>query len=469
MFRALMEKLGTPRHDLIPDLSPFPTPDCSAIVRDLTVRRKGEQDGSRNYPASGSDQPTRAELDIDNRFRELVKKAERTLSEQWNAYSSRIRAGSIDQGDVLGALTEGRRKLEEARENVRAAQAELTSLRQQHLAAEQEFVAFRSRNGLDHRLPRYPSEFRRAIMLSSLFLMLVIESFLNGTFFARGSETGLVGGVSKAIALSAVNICVGFAAGFLVWRWARGRGAWRKMVWGIVALLLIALSFVINLFIATYRDLFAAVGGVHGLSDTVARMKMGLSGLADTDSLVLLVLGFVFSVIAAVEGFYLDDPFPGYGGVDRRRHDAEERLRAATQARSDENIRLKDDALNAIASALDVVQSRSDDRSRATLGRQAVVQAYARHCDDVQAAYEAVLRTYWEENERARSTPSPARFNSDPPRLSWLKPPHDSDSEQSSSEAFQQLKEGMNELLEEWGKLGSTSTLSNDLSGPSGG
>jgi hypothetical protein len=450
MFEALLEKLSRPRHEFMANLSPFHTPDASHIAAALDVKRKAAQEGARNYPSSDSRQQSSTELEIHERFREIVREGEQVASDQWNAYTARMRSASFQEADVSEALAEGRRSLERARESLRTTRSELVSLNADRAEAEIEFAEFRKRNGLVHRMPRYPAD--RKLHIAVLVLLVVVESIINGLFFAKGSELGIVGGVIAAVVLSSLNLGLGFLSGLLAWRGACGRGI--KRIAGILGSgLWVVLAIKLNHFIACYRDLFALNSGVVSLPDVLSRMSLGLSGLVDAESLVLLTLGLALNLLAAFDGFRFDDRFPEYGATDRRRREAVERHESSLREHAEAAAAAKDRAFDAIKSALQLIKERSDDRARAEQGRKELAQAYLRHQECVQLALETVMRSYWEANERERSQPPPERATAPTSRLHWRGLPQEETDPVSTVKAVQDLKEGLERLLESWPEL----------------
>src|SRR5207245_17 len=70
---------------------------------------------------------------------------------------------------------------------------------------EREFEVFRANHQLV-RLPNIVASRERILRALLLAIFVVLESTLNGFFFAEGSEAGLIGGVIQAFALSLLNV-----------------------------------------------------------------------------------------------------------------------------------------------------------------------------------------------------------------------------------------------------------------------
>jgi hypothetical protein len=98
------------------------------------------------------------------------------------------------------------------------AEAELGPLREMYVSCRDELSEFRSTNRLK-RAARNPA--RRWTTFGLLFLLIGLESGLNGFFFAKGSDFWLLGGVGTAIGISFVNVLSAFMLGLFPMRWIR--------------------------------------------------------------------------------------------------------------------------------------------------------------------------------------------------------------------------------------------------------
>ncbi len=111
------------------------------------------------------------------------------------------------------------------------APAELGPLKEAYLAARQELVDFRARHRLK-RPARDPA--RRWTTGGLMFVLVAVESVLNGAFFAKGNELGLLGGVGTAIGISLSNVLFAFLLELGAARWIN----YRNFLVRILALLL---------------------------------------------------------------------------------------------------------------------------------------------------------------------------------------------------------------------------------------
>jgi hypothetical protein len=133
-------------------------------------------------------------------------------------------------------------------------------------------------------------------------------------------------------------------------------------------------------------------------------------GFDDVFSWILVMLAVVFGIFASYKGYRLDDPYPGYGQLERELNAA----RALSESRKAEYCRLVDQVFDRIleeqARLLADVKanieqyqelvSKSDDERRAFLNDVA----------EMQDACNILLKRYRQANARARTSPPPHYF-----------------------------------------------------------
>ena len=90
------------------------------------------------------------------------------------------------------------------------AEGELGPLRESFVAARNELHQFQVKNLIER--PAHDPD-GRWTTLGLVTVLIGIESVLNGTFFAKGSQFGLAGGIGTAIGISVVNVMFAYLLG----------------------------------------------------------------------------------------------------------------------------------------------------------------------------------------------------------------------------------------------------------------
>ena len=231
----------------------------------------------------------------------------------------------------------------------------------------------------EHRLTRdahYPSS--PLLAFGILSMLVIMEAGINGVLFADSSDQGLFGGWLEALVLSITNVGAAFLFGRMVLPQLHRRGLGVKAGAFVLCLAGVAAILAINLVGAHYRDFKSEAGPdpappialKHEASLTLGGAKPGSAAatprkaakpapaespapvsapIAENErtkereavakllrspfafdsfmSFFLFVIGLCGACIAALDGYKLDDPFPGYG--KRHRKYAAARLNSA--------------------------------------------------------------------------------------------------------------------------------------------
>ncbi|WP_152535942.1 hypothetical protein [Bradyrhizobium sp. Ai1a-2] len=155
-------------------------------------------------------------------------------------------------------------------------------------------------------------------------LLVAFESLLNGFFFAKGADLGLIGGIGTAMGISLVNVVLSFAIGLFPMRWINHRNYVIKVVGLIVSVSAIMALVALHGFAAHYRDATAVVGDDHAFQRALETLRSSPLGLIDLNSFYLFGLGLVLAGTAIWKGYAFNDPYPRYGASYRRAADARE-------------------------------------------------------------------------------------------------------------------------------------------------
>src|SRR5262245_44431275 len=203
--------------------------------------------------------------------------------------------------------------------------------------AHKHFRWFQQKHGLHYRGASYPtSQLYHFAIVAALALL---EWVSLAAFHAEGSDFGLLGGVLIAMTLSVVNISLAILAGSLL-RYVNHRSVRRKALALTGVAFLCTCFLLVTLAAAHYRvatndvaqaqaESAAPVGAPlasHVAADfdqwrtarlAWQRFARNPAGFEDVFSWILVVLALVFGIVASYKGYRVDDPYPGYGRLDR--------------------------------------------------------------------------------------------------------------------------------------------------------
>jgi hypothetical protein len=149
-------------------------------------------------------------------------------------------------------------------------------------------------------------------------IAIIIESALNGVFFAEGSEAGLVGGIGTALVIAFFNVTIGGMIGIFSLRYKNHYKQWKVLLgWGGVVIGTV-ISFIFNLLVAHYRTAMT-LDPDNAASKAMETFSEGILSISDVQSCLLFLLGVLFYFGAVYKGYKADDAYPGYGILARKR------------------------------------------------------------------------------------------------------------------------------------------------------
>jgi uncharacterized protein YukE len=234
---------------------------------------------------------------------------------------------------------------------------------------------------------------------------------INGSFLAKANIGGLLGGAAQAVTFAALNILASFFWGMVLIRLVNRRNYLLKLI-GLVSFgAYLAFAVALNLTLSHLREIPPAVSLTDNVGQEVLhRLLTAPLGLTDINSWVLFSIGFIFSLIAMVDGLLFFDPYMGYSGLERRWVEAS---RQFADARSELIERLRDireDATEAMNEAARDLSVRRSEYDALLQGRARLAQRFEQHQSQIEQTCRALLEIYREANRGTRSTPAPEYF-----------------------------------------------------------
>lgn len=422
IFKDIKAALGSNREQVPPTILVFPTLDKEQIARKLSLEERAREAGMHEQPPGDATASDRSEHDC---LAEIEQRAQKSLQEyhsQLELYDARIRraAVSVDQRVMIEAA--GRGALSDFDALTIDDLNHLHLIKQEVEGRHAELEDFRRVHQL-RRMPNTVSVREKLFRSIIVAILIVLESLINGSMFASGSEAGLIGGISQALVLSLLNVGSALLFGFFVLPQLVHRSIARRLLGAAALPVYLIAVLAINLFIAHFRDAFIAHAGQVDMPSLLDQLARHPFVLADANSLVLCALGIGLNIVALIDTIGFDDLYWGYAQVGRRYKEASARFAAEKSHSLDGLMGRRDAAINHMADLINTLRSLEYDAELALQGRTRLHADFTAHLDHLAAAYESLILHYREANERARQTPPPAYFRRSPGRPAFLQAP----------------------------------------------
>jgi hypothetical protein len=402
-----MGKSEPNRDEPVPAARPFAEIDVEKIKKDLNLVREGEARGKKDIPPTPSEAPDDIEYKIITTMEAEFKRQQQIMNEQMGVYQQRISKLDLAHEAINIAAT-AQRASTEFIVKVDDGKAKLFTLWRNFCMIEDQWNEFRTKNRLAHPAD-YPIS--KLWNFAIILVILMVESILNGTFLARGLETGLIGGVIEAFVIAAVNVGFGFFLGDSIMRYAFHRNYLLRFVTFIEVPISCGIAITFNLLVGHYRDALGGADPMHASSAAIDSFLAHPLQLAALESWILFCVGIFFCLVAAVDGFKMDDPYPGYGKISRKH---EEIMREYTDEKAniiDDLSHTRDQALDYIREARQNLSTRRTELAHILDLRQKLIQYFDVHQNYLNRAANDLLSTYRSANMQARTSPPPAHFN----------------------------------------------------------
>lgn len=390
--------------DFIPTSAIFPSIDSEKIAKDLALHDKGTARGRENQPPESAKEFDHVETGIIERIEELRRKGIENFETNRRVYNERLaRAGSATKEVEVAA---GTAKGEFGRQ-VQVWHSAIEGPRER-LA---DTFRWRARYRSIHRLERPAKEFEGWVKVFSLtIILIVVEAAMNAYLFSQGNEFGLLGGALAAAIVSVVNVGGSALLGYMA-RYIHRRNWIIKLGGLLFVLTWIAFAVTINLGVAHFRDgLEAGIAWRQAAEAAVPGLMANPLGLASIESWLLAAIGVLISTLAFRKGWHTDDPYPGYGRVERSLKVAREAYVRELDLALDDLAKTRDQAISDLQDANEQVRQGIGEAVDTLFGQSALgahLVAFLDQCD-VKVAH--LLASYRDANRAARTTPAPASF-----------------------------------------------------------
>ena len=223
---------------------------------------------------------------------------------------------------------------------------------------------------------------------------------------------GLLGGSLTALVISVLNVLPSFLVGLLVLRNLHHVRIWRRLVATLALFFSVGAFVSFNLLVAHFR-IALLVDPDNALAIAVPMFVAAPFNIVGSfDAVSLCILGLFAGITAALDGYTLfDDRYPGYGRIDRRYRERLRLYESTKGAFRHDVERVVRTAHKEIDERLKKLQRKVDVARRVITTALACAATSQRKAEQSALACDRLLRTYREENQRIRTTPTPAYFD----------------------------------------------------------
>ena len=386
----------------------FESVDIDRAVKTLNIKGNGSDDGAREIP--GKDETTLGATELKIYLFIATETSQRKMqaNEDMLHYDKAILESDIkdkfEEAKNLG--TDTKLKMESI---LQEDKNRLIDSKDKFQKLERDYKKFK----IDHKITYVPDiKLTYRLAVGILIVILLLESLLNGFFFAKGSPYGLLGGTMYAFLIAFVNIAIAWGLGRSICN--KNHFKKRLQTLGSMAIFgAVAWLTFYNLFVAHYRQQLDVDMKNAGTLAVKAFFQSPFA-LNDFGSWVLFFVGLVFGFIACIDGYFWDDPYPGYGKLYKRMEKSKEDWDQEQNDTMDRLEEEKTEQLDKFTEMQSTVRSDINYLNEVIGQKKVLVENLENIIEQIESTCKILIKTYREINIPHRQTDPPKYFLEDP-------------------------------------------------------
>ncbi len=382
-------------------------PDEVAIARKHKLKEQGAEDGENNFPTPDQPSYTNIEISIIREIQKIATRAFRDVEEYVRIYFDKL--GVRDTADIADRTNAKARSIESDLDaEIKNGVIRLYSEKKDVIDSDRALEEFKKRNHLS-RPAIYPDN--RFYSYAVIFLIAVVEIVLNGLLLGDANEFGLIGGVIESVVFTAINIFLGIAMGLFALPSLNHASILRKLTGVFLLLLILSTSIGFNLFIGHYRDALELLKTDANLLNVgqiaVENAKNGYFYLDDFKSWIFTFLGLVMFSVTSWKMFRADDPYPGYGALDRHHKSLVSTYGETFELLQRRIKTIADSGIDTINMLFDSVHAQIDLARESMRRAKSLIQDLQSYYNSLELVCNQLLEIYRSENRKHREDSVP--------------------------------------------------------------
>lgn len=431
IFKKLLRSLRPTDTGSVVTTDPFVVVDRPRAIEKLKLEERATRNGARNYPAAESTNLDEVEQDIVAEFQQLAARAQSEAASNHKVYGQRLSELSLLR-ELAGITTNSTTAHGDFRNLVMNVRGRLALAEDEVRDSYQELMDFKA----DHGLKRPAYKGVSGVVAWSTFLISgIVESVLNSLMLKVNDDYGYLGGFLAAVVISSINVGMAAFVGRFLFPSHYHKSLARKIFAWVLTSAWIAFALLWNLLAAHFRDVKAA-GMEMPEKQALVEFINGPWQLDSIYSYGLLVLGIIFSIVAAITALKMKDPYPGYGELYQRHEDRCREYADKIEDATDELTVIRDEATSGAGSIRNQLSVQFGERGRIIASREFHRSSYHNHQRHLEETCNGLLDYYRDRNRQARTDARfPSHFNQRYP-LNFNELPHPADEPTTEAEVL---------------------------------
>ncbi|NCO01530.1 MAG: hypothetical protein GW906_06850 [Epsilonproteobacteria bacterium] len=294
--------------------------------------------------------------------------------------------------------------------NIRKNSSESDIIQQEYNLAKKDLYSFKS----EHKLIRQEQSSTKPLLNWAIVLVIVFaESVLNASFFAKGSELGLLGGIVQAFVIVMINVLVANLVVLLIRRRNLiSNSSIEKLGYTLLSGILIVATVCFHFLVGHYRDALR-IDFENAYAFSVLNFSSSPFVLIDFESYILVVMGFLFFVVLIIDLYKLKDPYPGYGEITQKFNKIKQEYDALNFVLLDDEHEMTKTINQKIELLKTEATQTYEEIQDIHIAKQKLENKYNEHVSSIKNLAITAVKSYRSMNSDMRTTPKPAYFDNE--------------------------------------------------------
>ena len=383
------------------------------IEKEINLKEKGESDGKNNLPSENSEvfsiTENEAITTYDNRRHQAVEDAAK--------YLEPIKNKIIGYGAILGKIhfyvDSFKNKVEQS---LTSADGRLSNLKDSYDSQNKEVKHFK----LTHDISREPKSLTTLTMIGGILFaaaLFFIEVRVNTKLLGPAMTGGESEGQGISFAVAALNVIISFLAGyFLVKNFNLQKSLKKTISKAILAFYSIFIIY-LNWCLGAFRAIAEQKGDViqWGQTEAVVSQATEFGNVLypwtvawSFYAAVLTCVGIGFALLSLLDGYFFDDPYPGYGSVGKNRNENKEEINRIREHLGNEITVFFKNETKKVSEERDLLISDSLKQWSINVTKlESTFANYKRYAKKIDDDTDHIIEEYRSSNSNFRSAPTP--------------------------------------------------------------
>ena len=394
------------------------------VVGKLEVKKLAIAAANDNLPPTKSGKPDSNEDDIRQSFIDALYSEIKDINSKIDGYKILIaeRIQASKKSIEIGA--KAAKNFSHAASTLKTQKLnDLERLKGELKIKKNDLEMFKNKHQLE-RSASYPQSM--SLIWGIIGVLLVIETVLNGNVLAQKATGGYAEGLGYAFIIALINVVPAFMVGKYIYIHIWHISRFRRIACTFLSILwFLFFSIGWNLFVAhtrSHMDFGTSLGeNIKGNEQFFSNPPVSWFDISGMESWTLLFVGFIFSIIALIDGVNSDDHYFGYGKVDKQVKAIQEEINDDINILTEELDELKKTYEREIDMNEQTVKSGNNTIENHHASRDMLIRTFENDVDSVKGQAKIQIKKYREENKRKRQEDPPKFFEKVPAALSFKK------------------------------------------------